>query len=61
MIGLDAYHIKSTMGGQLMAAVGRDANNQMYPLAMALVESECKDSRGWFLDLLTDHIGLPSE
>ena len=29
-----------------MAAVGRDANNQMYPLAMALVESECKDSWG---------------
>ena len=44
-----------------MAGVGRDAINQMYPLAMALVESECKDSRGWFLDLLTDHIGLPSE
>ncbi|KAL3509707.1 hypothetical protein ACH5RR_029108 [Cinchona calisaya] len=31
---------------KLMAVVARDANNQMFPLAMALVESECKDSWG---------------
>ncbi|KAL3532386.1 hypothetical protein ACH5RR_005907 [Cinchona calisaya] len=49
------------MGGQLMAAVARDANNQMFPLAMALVESECKDNWRWFLETLTDHIGKPQE
>ena len=27
VIGLDACHLKCTLGGQLMAAVGRDANN----------------------------------
>ena len=61
VIGLDACHLKCALGGQLMAAVGRDANNQMYPLAMALVESECKDSWGWFLEILTNHIGKPNE
>ncbi|KAL3538278.1 hypothetical protein ACH5RR_001644 [Cinchona calisaya] len=43
VIGLDACLLKCTMGGQLMVAIGRDANNQMYPLAIALVKSECKD------------------
>ncbi|KAL3532679.1 hypothetical protein ACH5RR_006200 [Cinchona calisaya] len=61
VIGLDACHLKCTMGGQLMAAIARDANNQMFPLAMALVESECKDSWRWFLETLTDHIGRPQE
>nr|XP_027118482.1 uncharacterized protein LOC113735689 [Coffea arabica] len=61
VIGLDACHLKGIMGGQLMSAIGRDANNQMFPIAMALVESECKDSWGWFLDSLTDAIGTPIE
>lgn len=57
VIGLDACHLKGPMDGQLMAAVGRDANNQMFPIAMALVESECKETWAWFLDVLTDAIG----
>ncbi|KAL3523040.1 hypothetical protein ACH5RR_015874 [Cinchona calisaya] len=61
VIGLDAFHLKCTMGGQLMAAIARDANNQMFPLAMALVESEYKDSWGRFVETLTNHIGRPQE
>ncbi|XP_027158540.1 uncharacterized protein LOC113760170 [Coffea eugenioides] len=61
IIGLDACHLKGIIGGQLMSAIGRDANNQMFPIAMALVESECKDSWGWFLDSFTDAIGTPIE
>ncbi|XP_058228013.1 uncharacterized protein LOC131336247 [Rhododendron vialii] len=37
-IGLDACFLKGHYGGQLMAAVGRDANNQMYTLCIAIVE-----------------------
>ncbi|KAL3508181.1 hypothetical protein ACH5RR_033563 [Cinchona calisaya] len=29
----------------------------MYPVAMAVVEAECKDSWSWFLDVLTGEIG----
>ncbi|XP_071918009.1 uncharacterized protein [Coffea arabica] len=59
VIGLDACHLKGRLGGHLMHAVGRDGNNQMYPIAMACVESECKESWHWFLELLTTHIGSP--
>nr|XP_027067541.1 uncharacterized protein LOC113693168 [Coffea arabica] len=61
VIGLDACHLKMVMGGQLMFVICKDANNQMFPITMALVESECKDSWGWFLDSLTDAIGTPLE
>ena len=44
-----------------MAAIGRDSNNQMFSITMALVESECKDSQSWFLDTLTNEIGTPFE
>ncbi|KAL3514477.1 hypothetical protein ACH5RR_027194 [Cinchona calisaya] len=59
--GLDACYLKCTMGGQLMVVVGRDTNNQMYHLVIALVEPECRDSWGWFCETLTDHIGKPHE
>lgn len=60
VIGLDACHLKGKFGGHLMHAVGRDANNQMYPLAIACVESECKDSWSWFLETLIMHIRTPA-
>ncbi|XP_012851412.1 PREDICTED: uncharacterized protein LOC105971112 [Erythranthe guttata] len=40
-----------------MAAIARDGNNQMFPLAIAVVESECKESWGWFLNLLVSAFG----
>ncbi|XP_071939373.1 uncharacterized protein [Coffea arabica] len=61
VIGLDACHLKGRLGGHLMHAVGRDENNQMYPIAMACVESECKESWHWFLELLTTHIGSSAD
>ncbi|KAI8554265.1 hypothetical protein RHMOL_Rhmol05G0084700 [Rhododendron molle] len=60
-IGLDACFLKGPFGGQLMHAVGRDANNQMYPLCMAIVEAELKDSWVWFLENLIQIIGRPEE
>ncbi|XP_035846418.1 uncharacterized protein LOC118492469 [Helianthus annuus] len=36
-------------GGMLLVAVGRDANNQMYPVAWAVVEGENNDSWTWFM------------
>lgn len=44
LIGLDACHLKGSFGGQLMSDIARDANNQMFPLAIAVVEAEVKDS-----------------
>ncbi|KAG5540314.1 hypothetical protein RHGRI_020523 [Rhododendron griersonianum] len=44
IIGLDGCHLKGIYGGQLLTAVGRDGNDNMFPIAVALVELESKDS-----------------
>ncbi|XP_073223518.1 uncharacterized protein [Cicer arietinum] len=47
IIKLDACFLKGEYGGQLIAAVGKDGNNQMIPIAYAVVEAETKDSWRW--------------
>ncbi|XP_020249035.1 uncharacterized protein LOC109826412 [Asparagus officinalis] len=37
IFGLDDCFLKHACGGQLLCAVGRDGNNQMWPIAMGLV------------------------
>jgi len=44
VVGLDGCFFKGATNGELLCAVARDANNQMYPLAWAVVENENKDS-----------------
>jgi hypothetical protein len=44
VIGLDGCFLKGPYKGTLLAAVGRDANNNMYPIAIAIVEAEIKES-----------------
>ncbi|XP_076897044.1 uncharacterized protein LOC143550236 [Bidens hawaiensis] len=39
-------------GGILLAAIGGDANNQMYPVAWAVVDGESNDSWEWFMEEL---------
>ncbi|KAI0504398.1 hypothetical protein KFK09_015350 [Dendrobium nobile] len=54
---LDGTFLLGKYRGTLLTAVGIDANNGLYPLAFAIVESECVDSWVWFLSQL--HILLP--
>ncbi|XP_014490239.1 uncharacterized protein LOC106752969 [Vigna radiata var. radiata] len=56
-IGVDDCHLKTTYGGQLLVAVGRDPNDQYILLAFAVVKNECKESWRWFLTLLLDDTG----
>ncbi|KAF7802871.1 uncharacterized protein G2W53_041982 [Senna tora] len=42
----------------LDASIGRDPNDQMLPIAFAVVEAETKDSWSWFLSLLIEDIGV---
>lgn len=39
-IGLDGYHLKGPYGGILLTNVALDANNMIFPLAIAIVDSE---------------------
>lgn len=52
VICLDGCHLKGVQKGQLLAVVGVDGNNGMYPIAYAMVEKENKDSWMWFLEFL---------
>jgi hypothetical protein len=56
-IGVDGCHLKTKYGGQLLIAVGRDPNDQYFPLAFGVVETETTESWRWFLQLLMDDIG----
>lgn len=56
LIGLDGCFLKGVYGGQLLTAVGKDGNNQMFPIAFAVVEAETRDSWEWFVSLLLDDL-----
>ena len=60
MVGLDGCFLKGVCRGQLLAAVARDANGQMYPLAWAIVQVECKETWKWFIWILRDDLQIES-
>nr|GFA75417.1 hypothetical protein [Tanacetum cinerariifolium] len=51
-LGLDGCFLKGVVKGMLLTAVGKDANNQMFPLAWGIVETESQSSWTWFLEHL---------
>ncbi|XP_057745623.1 uncharacterized protein LOC130963539 [Arachis stenosperma] len=57
LIGLDGCFLKGYYGGQLLSAVGQDANNHFFIIAFAVVLNECKDTWKWFLTLLQEDLG----
>nr|GEX61049.1 hypothetical protein [Tanacetum cinerariifolium] len=56
LLGLDGAFKNGPFPGQVLAVVGLDSNNKIYPLAYALVEA--KSSWCWFLQGLGDDIDL---
>ncbi|WOL05655.1 hypothetical protein Cni_G14384 [Canna indica] len=56
IIGFDGYFLKIFLVGQLLSAIGRDDNNQIFPIAWVVVEGENYDSWSWFLGLLFDDL-----
>ena len=60
-IGVDGCHLKGPHKGVLLAAIGVDANNCMFPIAVAVVEGETKSSWSWFLELLKDDVGIVNQ
>ncbi|KAK0595038.1 hypothetical protein LWI29_002885 [Acer saccharum] len=58
ILGLDGCFIKGFHTGQLLTTIGVNPNNQMYPVAYDLVESKCKDTWCWFLELLGSNLEL---
>ncbi|GJZ39851.1 splicing factor [Tanacetum coccineum] len=58
VIGLDGCFLKSTCRCELLTAMGRDANNQMFPMAWAVVSIENSKNWLWFLSNLSNDFNL---
>ncbi|XP_023732468.1 uncharacterized protein LOC111880288 [Lactuca sativa] len=56
VIGLDGCFLKGIVRGEVLAAVGKDANNHIYPIAWDVVRVENKATWKLFIDLLMDDI-----
>ncbi|CAI9279914.1 unnamed protein product [Lactuca saligna] len=57
--GYDLWYEKSDHErGQLLSAIGRDANNHIYPIAWAVVSVESKETWKWFINLLIEDLGM---
>ncbi|XP_076916986.1 uncharacterized protein LOC143576872 [Bidens hawaiensis] len=61
LLCLDGCFLKTFLGGMLLAAIGRDANDQMYPVAWAIVEGENNDSWEWFMTELKKCLDVTDE
>ncbi|CAI9260746.1 unnamed protein product [Lactuca saligna] len=57
VIRVDGFFLKGVCRGELLSTVGRDANNNIYPLAWVVVNVENKRTWKWFLDNLMEDIG----
>ncbi|GKB24934.1 mutator type transposase [Tanacetum coccineum] len=57
ILGLDGCFMSVPWPGQILTAVGVDANNGIYPVAYVIVESKSKASWCWFLNLLGEDLG----
>ena len=56
MISINAMHLYGKYKGKLLIAMAIDGNNEIYPLAFAVVESEITESWGWFLACLLTYV-----
>lgn len=61
ILGVDGCHLRGPFPGMLLAAVGKDGNNNIFPVAWAIVEVENKETWTWFLELLVADLGSVSE
>nr|KAJ0204703.1 hypothetical protein LSAT_V11C500278220 [Lactuca sativa] len=58
VIGLDGCFLKGQFKGKLLTTIGRDGNNQVYPIAWVVIDVENKDNQDWFIKLLVEYLGL---
>ncbi|KAM0861761.1 hypothetical protein ACQ4PT_045688 [Festuca glaucescens] len=58
VIGIDGCHMKNIFGGVMLAAVGVDPNDCIFPIALAIVEVEDTNSWKWFLSTLKEDLAI---
>ncbi|KAL4302080.1 hypothetical protein GQ457_10G012300 [Hibiscus cannabinus] len=50
VISLNGCFLKGSFQGEILSTVGRDSNDQIFPIAWAMVEVENRDTWAWFLN-----------
>ncbi|KAH0721050.1 hypothetical protein KY285_005919 [Solanum tuberosum] len=60
-IGLDGCFLKGISKGQLLVAIAKDENNQMFPIAWAVVGTESRETWTWFLRILKSDLDINDE
>ncbi|CAN1729110.1 hypothetical protein LINPERHAP1_LOCUS503 [Linum perenne] len=58
IIGFDGCFLKGELPGMLLSAIGKDGNNQIFPLAWAVTEGETTSSWKWFVELVVEQLRL---
>ncbi|KAL0355126.1 UNVERIFIED_CONTAM: hypothetical protein Sradi_3959500 [Sesamum radiatum] len=58
IIGVDRCHLKGPHGGILLTAIGVDPNNNLFPIAYAVVNKECRETWEWFLIVLKHDLNI---
>ncbi|XP_076942502.1 uncharacterized protein LOC143612394 [Bidens hawaiensis] len=61
LLCLDGCFLKTFLDVMLLAAIGRDANDQMYLVAWAVVDGENNDSWAWFMNELKKCLGVTND
>ena len=55
----DGCFLKGLVKGQLLVTIGQDGNNQMFPIAWAVINGqECYYHWKWFIGLLMEDLGI---
>ncbi|XP_075666065.1 uncharacterized protein LOC142635894 [Castanea sativa] len=60
-VGLDGCHLKGRFGGQLLFITAKDGNDNIFPVAMAVVVEDNKDRWISFLEQFANDIGKLEE
>ena len=58
VLSVDACFMKGSWKGQIYAAIGRDGNDQMYPVAWGIGARENRDTWHWFLRSLQEDLEI---
>ncbi|XP_070011813.1 uncharacterized protein [Nicotiana sylvestris] len=58
IIGFDGYFLKGACKGELLVAIGKNENQQMYPIVWPVIDNESKTCRSWFINNLISDLEL---
>ncbi|XP_056847331.1 uncharacterized protein LOC108820195 [Raphanus sativus] len=58
LLGIDGCFVKHKVKGQVLVALGRNADNAIYPVAWGVVQVENTENWSWFVRMVKEDLGL---